>query len=941
MDISKQSITAVCTGRHQGKGEIVLKRLIMMGLVLLALAHNALAAPVVSITAPTKNTVYLPPATFDISANATDASDTITQVDFYNGTTLLGTATAAPYTFSWSNVASGTYSLIAKATNSHGIVKASAAVKVIVNTPPTVALTAPNNNATYAGLAIINLAANAADSDGTIAKVQFYRANTLIGTVTSPPYTFAWNGVAPGSYSITAKATDDAGAVVTSNAAAVTVTNPVIASWNAPATNTKYAPPATIALQVNAVSKTCGECSNPVARVDFYNGTTLIGTATDGSADSPYTFSWTNVPSGKYRITATATDNQGISNAAGAISVTVNTPPTVNVTAPAVNATYMAPATINVAADVVDIDGSITKVQFYHGNTLIDTVTAPPYNVTWTNAQPGNYNITAKATDNLGSVVTSAALAVTVTNPITVTLSTPLNKARFIPPAVIDIAANASTVDGSTITQVDFYSGTDWIGNATAPPYTVSWSSVPAGKYSITAKATASQGVTNTTSAAQVVVDTSPNVVLTSPANNASYASTVSIPFAANVSDSDGTITKVSFYNGSTLLTTLTSPPYTYTWSGFAVGKYTLRAKATDNLGIVTTSVPAVVTVVTDTPPTVTLTATPTSGAIPATIGLTATAAASQSIAKVEFFDGDTLLATVTQAPYVYNWANSFAGSYSVTATVTDNLGVATVSNAVTVTLVNSTENAYYIHTDQLNTPRVITDEASHTVWQWDASEAFGNNMANQDPGNTKNEFQFNLRFAGQYFDQETGLHYNYFRNYDPSTGRYVESDPIGLKGGINTYGYVGGNPTGNVDSIGLIAGWDQPNFPPTNAANLPNIPNPNGIVPGGPWTPNDGAGVRPGNFQGPKPPKGGRAQCQWVPAEKNGGPPGSNGYWKTNDAGQQGWSRFDQSGNPITPEQAHPKPVTPPVIQPETPVVPEEVIPDFIPPEVPIIEIL
>ena len=110
---------------------------------------------------------------------------------------------------------------------------------------------------------------------------------------------------------------------------------------------------------------------------------------------------------------------------------------------------------------------------------------------------------------------------------------------------------------------------------------------------------------------------------------------------------------------------------------------------------------------------------------------------------------------------------------------------------------------------------------------------------------------------------------------------------------------------------------------PPTGGAGSgAPIPDPNGTVPGGPWT--TAPGQQPGTFYGPSPEKGQKPTARWVPAEGDGGPPGSEGYWKTKEMGQKGWSRFDQSGNPITPEQAHPG-SKPPAPKPAA-VTPEEV---------------
>ena len=92
-------------------------------------------------------------------------------------------------------------------------------------------------------------------------------------------------------------------------------------------------------------------------------------------------------------------------------------------------------------------------------------------------------------------------------------------------------------------------------------------------------------------------------------------------------------------------------------------------------------------------------------------------------------------------------------------------------------------------------------------MWRWDQQEPFGGNPADEDPDANSVAFDLPLRLPGQRYDQETGLHYNYFRDYDPSIGRYGESDPIGLRGGLNTYAYVGSTPLTRTDFEGLAAG--------------------------------------------------------------------------------------------------------------------------------------
>jgi hypothetical protein len=142
----------------------------------------------------------------------------------------VGTVTSSPYTMAWTDVAQGSYTLTARATDNAGASTTSAPVNVKVtasptpNVPPVVTLTSPQNGETFVAPAAITLSAMASDSDGTVVRVDYYSGNTLIGSsTTGPSYAFTWTNVSLGSYTLTARATDNAGATTASAAVKIQV----------------------------------------------------------------------------------------------------------------------------------------------------------------------------------------------------------------------------------------------------------------------------------------------------------------------------------------------------------------------------------------------------------------------------------------------------------------------------------------------------------------------------------------------------------------------------------------------------------------------------------------------------------------------------------------------------------------------------------------------
>jgi RHS repeat-associated protein len=151
---------------------------------------------------------------------------------------------------------------------------------------------------------------------------------------------------------------------------------------------------------------------------------------------------------------------------------------------------------------------------------------------------------------------------------------------------------------------------------------------------------------------------------------------------------------------------------------------------------------------------------------------------------------------------YVYDEAGHLLGEYNSTGALVQEtiwLGDAPVATLRPGTPVG----IFYVHTDHLNTPRRVTRPSDNGArWTWE-SDPFGTALPNENP-QSLGTFKYNLRLPGQMYDAHTGLNYNYFRDYDAVTGRYVQSDPIGLAGGLNTYLYASGNPLRWIDPLGL-----------------------------------------------------------------------------------------------------------------------------------------
>jgi subtilisin family serine protease len=542
--------------------------------------------PTVALTAPSSNAQVMGVVSLAATAAAAQA---VAKVEFYDGPTLLGTDTSAPYGVSWdsSSVAEGVHTLSAKAYDSGGRIGTSPAVVVnLDNTPPSAALTSPAQGTFLRGSVVLE--ATASDNQ-TLSRVEFHDGATLLGTDTSAPYTLSWNTgpLADGARTLTVKAVDGVGNVRTSAGVGVTVDNTApTTALSAPAQNAQLR--GTVQISATA-SDNLG-----VTKVEFYVDGTLLGTGTS----APHGVSWNSaaVADGVHTLTAKAYDSAGnVATSFTRLVSTDNTPPDAALTSPAQGAFLRGSVVLEATASD---NQTLSRVEFYDGTTLIGTDFTSPHGMGWNTAGVTNgvHALTVKAFDSVGNVRTSAGVGVTVDNAApTTALSAPAQNAQLR--GTVQVGATAS--DNLGVTKVEFYAGSTLLGTDTTAPYAVSWDTTTGadGGVTLTARAYDAAGnVTQSASSAVTVNNTAPTVAITSPSNGATLSWSATVQ--ASASDNIG-VTQVVFYDGGTVIGTDTTAPYSVSWSLLLVsrGSHTLTARAHDAAGNMTTSAPITVTV--------------------------------------------------------------------------------------------------------------------------------------------------------------------------------------------------------------------------------------------------------------------------------------------------------------------------------------------------------
>jgi plastocyanin/uncharacterized protein (DUF2141 family) len=326
-----------------------------------------------------------------------------------------------------------------------------------------------------------------------------------------------------------------------------------------------------------------------------------------GSGDvlshTTYSHTFTNIAPGTY--TYLCTFHCATFNMKGTLIITnvaaPNSPPSVAITNPPNGTVFTAPANVAIQADASDTaGGGVTNVQFLVGSTVLTDDTTAPYSATTNGLPAGNYTLTAIATDNDGAKATNS-VGIVVNAPPSVSITNPPPGATFVEPANVTIQADASDTGGGSVTNVQFLVGSTVLANDTTSPYAATTNALPAGNYTLSAIASDNNGA-QATNSIHITVNPNqpPTVSITNPAGGAAFRVNSNVTVQVSASDTDGSVASVELNANGGAIGSSAGPNFNFAIAFSNAGNYTLTARATDNLGLMKTSAPVNIFVLTN-----------------------------------------------------------------------------------------------------------------------------------------------------------------------------------------------------------------------------------------------------------------------------------------------------------------------------------------------------
>ena len=410
-----------------------------------ASAWGVASIPTVTLNMPTNNQSFAVPATVILQATASGGvGGSVTGVGFFttnNG--WIASVLTSPYSNRVTVTVTNTYGVYAVVTNNFGFTTYSATNRIVVsgNLAPTISITAPANSTVFDITTNIAITVSAADTDGTVTNVAFYMNGSWIGANTKSPFGFNWSTVTPGTYALTAVATDNGGINTTSAAVSVSVvvwpTNDNFSNRILLTGTATFAMGTTIGATKEAgepaqfgggdsshsiwytwIAPVTGMAKATVSStpiwpwpsVSVFTGNTVSSLALVASGNAAVA-TWNAVGGTTYQIGVDAL-YAGTGPMMTQVNMT-NCPPSVAITNLVNGASFAAPATVTIAAQAAAF-GSITNVSFYSGTGKIGESTTSPYSYTASGVAAGIYTLTAVATDNAGLKATSAPVRIAI-----------------------------------------------------------------------------------------------------------------------------------------------------------------------------------------------------------------------------------------------------------------------------------------------------------------------------------------------------------------------------------------------------------------------------------------------------------------------------------------------------------------------------------------------